>query len=98
MGRLSGHRLPEITIHLDAGRCIVFPEAAERRAASRISITVRFVSREESTSGFAEPRTTALRYGNESSYGGEIGLALICSSWLSPPLDPPPRRTRISSR
>jgi hypothetical protein len=46
---------------------MVFPEAAERRAASRISLTMTFVSREEGPSGDTPPVATALRNRNESS-------------------------------
>ena len=50
-----------------AARLRATPGAAERRAASRISVTVRFVSRADSPSGFIPFSTTALRYDSELS-------------------------------
>ena len=47
--------------YLETGRRIVLPSAAERRAASRISVTVTFVSRDESPSSFAPSIITARR-------------------------------------
>ncbi len=40
---------------------MVTPEDAERRAASRISVTVMLVSSEDSPSGFIPSSTTARR-------------------------------------
>ena len=55
------------TPHLEAGKRIVFPEAAERRAASRISVTVRLVSSDDSPSGLAPSSITARRSDSELS-------------------------------
>src|SRR5712672_2061918 len=80
-----------MTFHREAGRRIVCPNAAERRAASRISVTVTFVSTDDSASSFAPSTTTARRYDKELSYGVGMGLAAICCSLLDPLL-----RTRMS--
>ena len=53
--------------YLDGVNRIVLPDAAERRAASRISVTVTFVSSDENPSSFAPSRTTALKYESELS-------------------------------
>ena len=66
--------------YLEAGKRMVFPEAAERRAASRISVTVTFVSSDDNPSGFIPSTITALRSDSELSYGGGSALAAICSS------------------
>src|SRR5450631_2942897 len=79
-------------IHLGVDSRIVFPSAAERRAASRISVTVTLVSRDDRASGLAPSRITARRYERELSYGEGRALAASCSSCVLSP----PRRTRMS--
>src|SRR4029077_11765810 len=79
--------------YLVGGSLTLIPVAAERRAASRISVTVTLVSSEESGSDLAPSRTTARTYESELSYGAGTGLAAISSSWVLLP----PRRTRMSS-
>src|SRR2546425_6688013 len=69
----------------------VSPDAAERRAASRISITTSLTARDDGPEGFNSPRTTAVKYESGSSYRGSRGCAAISSSSL------PARRTRILS-
>ena len=43
------------------------PDAAERRAASRISITTTLTARDDGPEGFTSPRTTAVKYESGSS-------------------------------
>src|ERR1700726_2988996 len=86
-------RMTFLLVHLVARNRTVFPSAAERRAASRISVTVTFVSKDDKASGLAPSAITARTYESSLSYGGATGLAASCSSWLSAP----PRRTRRSS-
>src|SRR5450755_762493 len=78
-------------IYREEGRRTVAPVAAERRAASRISVTVTFVSSEENPSSLAPSTTTARGYDRELSYGAGTGLAASCCSLLDPLL-----RTRRS--
>ncbi len=66
-GVLGGIIARAILCHLEAGKRIVFPEAAERLAASRISVTVILVSSEDNPSGFIPSITTALRSDKELS-------------------------------
>jgi hypothetical protein len=54
---------------------MVLPVFADSRAASRIRITVTFVSSEESPAGLISPETTAIRYEIGSSYGAVSGEA-----------------------
>src|SRR5437899_11439251 len=69
----------------------VSPDAAERRAASKISITTTLTASDDGPEGFTSPRTTAVRYESGSSYRGSRGCAAISSSSL------PARRTRSLS-
>ena len=59
---VQDNQLFPMTNYLEAGKRTVWPVAADRRAASRISVTVTFVSSEEGASSFAPSRITALRY------------------------------------
>src|SRR5690242_6241152 len=45
----------------------VSPVAAERRAASRISITTTLTASDDGPAGFTSPRTTAVKYDSGSS-------------------------------
>ena len=54
--------------------------AADRLAASRISVTTILVDSAESPSGFTSPRTTAVKYESAESYLGNSGCAVINGS------------------
>src|SRR5215469_11148312 len=71
----------EERFYLEPGSRIVFPSAADRRAASRISVTVTLVGRDDRSSSFVPPITTARRYESSSSYGRGSGWAESCCSF-----------------
>ena len=66
--------------YLAAGKWMVFPDAAERRAASRISVTVTFVSSDDSASCFRAIQNDRPQIGQRIVVGGRDGLAASCSS------------------
>src|SRR6266849_3218574 len=62
-------------LYLVPARETVLPVAADRLAASSISVTITFVSREDCPSGFKPPKSTARRYETESSFVFSNGFA-----------------------
>src|ERR1700733_8334077 len=82
--RRSGRKFRKVTNSQDdraflegerGGNGTVAPDDADRRAASMISVTVKFVSSEDRPSGSAPSSTTARSNDSELSYGADNGLA-----------------------